>query len=230
MRYSTVCDLSFWRLIEQLAEDAKCFAKEEGKLVKAELTEKACHFVRSLVPAAIGGVIASTGLTVLLLAIGMVVAYAFEGLGMAPLLAAAAGLGATALIVVAVGLVLLMKGMKAFSKETMKPEKTIETVENLKSAESQAESEWKRVEKNRDDHRSSKEIQDSVLALEKEMADTLSELGRRVSLTTTREHANKEIRAHPYRWGLMAMGTGFAGSFLLKRKAKKALQSAVESI
>src|SRR6266566_3128175 len=119
MRYSTVCDLSFWRLIEQCVEDARCFVKEEGELVKAELTEKGCHFVRSLLPAAIGGFIASTGLTVLLLAIGMLVAYAFEGLGVAPLLAAAAGLGATALLVMAVGGVLLMKGLKTLSKETM---------------------------------------------------------------------------------------------------------------
>jgi hypothetical protein len=51
------------------------------------------------------------------------------------------------------------------------------------------------------------------------MADTLSELGRRVSLTTARQHAVREIRAHPYRWGLVAMGTGLVGSFLLKKKS-----------
>jgi hypothetical protein len=119
-----------------------------------------------------------------------------------------------------------MKGIQAFSKANFKPEKTIETVENLKTEEGKAESAAKRVEKIRDeeDHRSSKEIQGSVFALEEEMADTLSELGRRVSLTRAREQANKEVRAHPYRWGLVAMGTGFAGSFLLKKKAAKLIE------
>jgi hypothetical protein len=222
MRYSTVSSLSFWRLIEQFAEDVKCFVKEEGKLVKAELSEKVAYLARNSVPAAIGGCIAYIGVNLLFIAIGMIVAYAFQGLGMDPLLATSAGIGATAILVIAVGTLLLIKGIHAFSKANIKPEKTIETVENLKSEEGKAESAAKRVEKmDEEDHRNSKEIQESVFDLEEEMADTLSELGRRVSLTSAREHANKEVRAHPYRWGLVAMGTGFAGSFFLKKKAAK---------
>src|SRR5207244_4436783 len=151
------------------------------------------------VPAAIGGFVAYIGINLLLFAIGIIVAYAFQELGMDPLLAASAGLGATAILVITIGALLLVKGVHAFSTATLKPRKTIETVENLKSEAVKAESAAKWVEKMKDkeDYRHSKEIQESVFALEEEMADTLSELGRRVSLTKAREHANKEVRAHP---------------------------------
>jgi hypothetical protein len=144
MRYSTVSNLSFWRLIEQFAEDVKCFVKEEGKLVKAELTEKAAQLARNAVPAAIGGCIAYGGVNLFFIAIGAIVAYAFQRLGMDPLLAIAGGIGATALLVTAIGAVLLMKGIRAFSTANLKPEKTIETVENLKTEEGKAESAAKR--------------------------------------------------------------------------------------
>jgi hypothetical protein len=221
MRNSAVSNLSFWRLIEQFAEDVKCFVREEGKLAKAELTEKVGHLARKAVPAAIGGCVAYTGLTLLLLAIGMIVAYGFQRLGIDPLLAAFAGIGVTAILVIVIGSVLLIKGVRALSKATMKPEKTVEALENIKPQEARPESAAERVERMRDekDYRTSTEIQETVFALEGEIADTLSELGRRVSLTTARQHAVREIRAHPYRWGLVAMGTGLVGSFLLKKKS-----------
>ena len=50
------------------------------------------------------------------------------------------------------------------------------------------------------------------------MAETLEELGDRLSMTRLRRQAKVEVQKHPYRWSLVAMGAGVCGSFIMKRK------------
>jgi hypothetical protein len=109
-----------------------------------------------------------------------------------------------------------MKGVKAFSKESLTPKRTIETLQYLKGTEVACPAEP--APKVKEKTRTSEEIEASVLALETQMGETFEELADRVTLTHFRKQAEAEVRNHPYRWGLVAMGTGLAGSYLLKRK------------
>jgi hypothetical protein len=138
-----------------------------------------------------------------------------QKLGLSPALAEFAGLGAVGLVVMATGAVLLLAGIKAIKTEPLAPKRTIETLEHLKGEEAAPKPEPKKK------GRSSAEIKASVLAKENEMAETLEELGDRVTLRHFRDQASQEVHAHPYRWGLVAMGAGLAGSYLVTRKVLK---------
>jgi hypothetical protein len=141
-------------------------------------------------------------------------AFVFANLGWEPLVAAFAGGGIMGLLVIAIGGLLLLKGIKAFSKETLMPERTMETIHHLRGTEPTVKAESHGKEKKP----SSKEIEARVIVTENIMAGTLAELTDKVSLTNVRRRARREVQAHPFKWGLIAMGTGLASSFLLKRK------------
>jgi len=212
MRDSAGCRTSFFGLVKQLTQEVKTFVKEEARLAKTELAEKFAQLGRNAKPVAIGGFVAYAGLIVLLLAIGLLAGFAFEQLGLETLLAGAAGLGAVALLVLVIGVAFVLKGLKAFSRESLAPQRTIETLQNLKGEAARQEPPPK------EEKRTSQEIEESVLETEDRMAETLEELERRITLRHLRRKAQQEISSHPYRWGLVAVGTGLAGSFFLRRK------------
>ena len=216
MKNSKIEDAPLWGLVKELADGGKCFVKEEIQLVKTELTEKATQFGRTAVGVAVGGLIAFAGLIAVLFSAGLFATLLFEHLGMERLLAAATGLGSAGLLVCVLGAVFVLNGIKSFSKQTLAPEKTIETLADLKG---------KRVtvRPKPEDWRGSTEIQESVHAIEQNLADVVEELGRRVTLRRAREHALADIRAHPVRWSVAAIGTGLMAGFFLKLKRLKTL-------
>ena len=211
---------TLWGLVKGVAQDSKLLVKEEVQLAKTELTEKVCHFGRQAAPVAIGAFLAYAGLIALLFGIGLLGAVGLQRAGLEPLLAGAAGLGGAGLLTAAMGALFIRQSVKAFSKESLKPEKTVETLRNLKELPPGA----KPVpQPEPEDTRTSKEIKQSVLATEARLASSLDELERRVTFAGIREHAKEGIQTHPYRWGLVAMGTGLAGSLLFKRTPKPGL-------
>jgi hypothetical protein len=56
------------------------------------------------------------------------------------------------------------------------------------------------------------------MAIENDMTEALNDLTGRLSFKHARMKAKEDLRLHPYRWGLVALGTGFCGSYLLKRR------------
>jgi len=50
------------------------------------------------------------------------------------------------------------------------------------------------------------------------IGDTMDEIGRRLSPRYANERIKQRISAHPYRWNLIAMGTGLLSAFLVKMK------------
>jgi Protein of unknown function (DUF1469). len=206
-------------LVKDLRQQFKTFLKEEVHLAKAELTEKISSLGKDAVNIAIGGFVAYAGLIVFMGALGMLIAYFLQKAGLDPLLSTFIGLGAIGFVVIAVGAIVLLAGLKAMKKESLTPERTIETLQRVKGTEPHAAK--PKAPKPKKDERSSAEIQSAVVRTESDMAETLEELGDRFTMRHIRNQATAEVRHHPYRWSLVAMGAGVCGSYLMKRKLVK---------
>ena len=209
-------DISIFGLAKEFSQQVKTFIREEIQLAKTEISEKLASLGKNSVTMAISGFVAYAGLIIFLGALGALLAFVFQRLGLDPLLAAFIGLGVIGLIVIAAGGIML-KGINALKKASLAPEKTIETLQHLKGTPSSGEKMGPETEEKKE-QRSSEQIEASVLATESKMAETLGELGERVTLRHMRRQARNEVRNHPYRWGLVAMGTGAATGFIVKRK------------
>ena len=210
---------STFGLVKEFTHQVKTFLREEVQLAKAEFSEKISYLGKNTLSLAIGGFAAYAGLIVLLAGIGLLLAFAFEHLGLSPMMAAFLGLAIVGFIVISIGGVLILKGIKAFKTASLAPKRTIETLQNLKGNQVALEREL--AEEKKTDHRNSDQIKDSVVATEQKMAETFEALGDRVTLKHFRRQADAEVRNHPYKWGIVAMGTGMLGSILLRRKLLK---------
>jgi hypothetical protein len=206
---------SILELVKDLRQQFKTFVREEIHLAKAELSEKVSRMGKGSVNIAIGGFVAYAGLIVFLAGLGMLIAFALKKLDLDPLLSTFIGLGAIGFIVIAVGAIMLLGGLKALKKESLTPERTIDTLQRVKGTEHVAEP---RESKPKKDERTSEEIEKSVVKTESRMAATMEELGDRLTMTHLRHQANAHLHKHPYRWSLVAMGAGVCGSLLMKRK------------
>jgi hypothetical protein len=203
-------------LVKDLSQQVKTFLKEEVHLAKAELSEKLSGVAKDSVNIAIGGFVAYAGLIIFLGALGVLLGFAFQRLGLDALMSEFIGLGIVGFLIIAVGALMVLGGFKALKKESIAPERTIETLQRVGGPEPATKKDVSDEEKK--DERSSKEIEVSVLRTEKQMAETLEELGDRLTMTHLRQQADEELRKHPYRWSLVAMGAGVCGSYLMKRK------------
>lgn len=203
-------------LVRDLRQQVKTFLREEMHLAKAELSEKLSRVGKDSVNIAIGGFVAYAGLIVFLCGLGALLSYAFKQLDLDPLLSAFIGLGIIGLIVISLGVIMLLTGLKALKNESLTPERTIETLHRVKGTEP-AFRQHIHIQQPKDD-RSSAEIEAAVVKTEHEMAETMEELGDRLTLTHLRNQAEAEVRQHPYRWSLVALGAGVCGSYLMKRK------------
>jgi len=209
---------SLWGLVKEFVEDSKFLVKEEVQLAKTEVSEKVATLAKNTVPIAIGGCVGYAGFIVLLIGLGLLGAYGLEQAGLPPILAGGIAVAVVGLLVAGVGVVLILKGVNAMKKESLKPEKTQQTLEGMKDIPPGAKATPKVEEP--EDTRSSKEIKKSVCATEDRLSTTLGELERRLTLSSMRENAKEELGTHPYKWGLIAMGTGFASSLLMKKKVR----------
>lgn len=207
---------SIFDLFKDLREEVKTFLREEVHLAKAELSEKISRMGKESVNIAIGGFVAYAGLIVFLGALGMLIAFALQRLNLDPFLSAFIGLGAIGFIVIAVGAIMLLSGLTALKKESLSPERTIESLQRVKGTNHHVDK--PSAPKPKKDERSSEEIERFVVRTESQMAETLEELGDRLSMTHLRQQAKVEVQKHPYRWSLVAMGAGVCGSYFMKRK------------
>src|SRR6266850_1491269 len=197
-------------LVKGIPRQIRTLVREEVQLAKTELSEKISKAGKYAGVIAVGGLVAYAGLIVFLGALGLLLAFVFRRLGLEPALAAFVGLGIIGFVVMGTGAVLVLKGLKAFKAQSLAPKRTIETLQRLKGDELAVALEANK-EKDKEKERTSAEIEASVMATELEMAETLEELEGRLTLRHMREQATAEIRSHPYRWGLVAMGAGLAG-------------------
>ena len=64
----------------------------------------------------------------------------------------------------------------------------------------------------------SHDIEKTVMATEDRLGCTLGELERRLTLGGARRRLMEKMLLHPYRYGFMALFSGFAASFFVARK------------
>ncbi len=216
---------SIFGLLKQLKDQAKALVREEIELVKAEMSEKAATFARNSASIAIGGFVAYAGLIVLLGGLGILIAYFFQNTGINPLLATFIGLGIIGLVVIGGGVVFIMKGISALKKASLKPEKTIETLKELKEdaggeVSSRPVKATNPPKEKKEDAPSSEEVEARVMRTEDRMMETAEELGDKLSIQHLWRTASTDLKRHPTRWGVLAAGCGMAGGYLLSRKRK----------
>src|SRR5579862_9973674 len=110
-------------LLKEFASQAKIFVREELQLAKTELGENFSALGGNAAMVGIGVFGAYAGLFVFLIALGMLAAYAFKQLQLDSSLAMSAGFGAIGLLTIIIGAVILLVAAKAFSKESLAPER-----------------------------------------------------------------------------------------------------------
>jgi hypothetical protein len=220
MAASTVRDGSVLGLVRDLTRETKSFIRGEIQLAKAELSEKISNKTRAGTQLAIGGFVAYAGLLVFLIGLGWLVAFFLRKAGLQPLMAEFVGIGAMGLIVVAVGSVFLMKALSAISKESLVPERTVHTLQELRGKESQtlkpAEAEVIAPKV------SSKELEKRVERTGERMGETIEELGECVKPSYIKARIKARVSERIYRNGLIAMGVGVLSGLMVRAKLRRA--------
>jgi hypothetical protein len=160
-----------------------------------------------------GGFIAYAGLIVFLMGLGWLIGWALQKAGLEAMLAGFIGLGIVGLVIMAVGGIFIMKGVKTFSTDTIAPKRTIHSLQKLKgSGESVSTGQTKSVPK-----RPSKEIEAQVTETENRMSAALDTLGYRLSPSRINRQVKRRIQRSPYQSGLLAMAAGMVGGLFLTR-------------
>jgi ElaB/YqjD/DUF883 family membrane-anchored ribosome-binding protein len=200
--------------------EMKTFVRQEFELFKTELSEKISSMGRNAVSLAIGGFVAYAGLLVFLFGLGWLLTFAFTAAGLSPLMASFLGMAVIGLVVMLIGAAFIAKALSAFKKESLAPERSLQTLQELKGGHATAKPEPEA--EHEEAKRSSAEIQAQVEETEQEMGETLDELGRRLSPAHINRRIKHRIQERPYRAGLIAMIAGVLSGMMVRRKFQRA--------
>jgi hypothetical protein len=212
-------EIPFFDLVSELKDETQALIKEEVALAKTEMSEKMSSYARNAVSIGIYAFVAYAGVIVLLLGIGSLLGHWFSSMGLAPHLAFAAGWGAVGLLIAAFGGIMVMTAVKTLSASSLAPEKTIETIHELKGDYAQylpAKEREKVVTAEKEHKRSSQEIKTSVETTQKMMGDTMEELRNRMTPRYMGKSLVAGVKHYPGRTAIVSAVTGLAG-FLLVR-------------
>lgn len=223
MRKALLAETPLGVLFHDLKDNVKELFSEEIGLVKREMTEKISCFSHEAITLAIGGAVAYAGLIVFLGGLGILLGFALQKLDLDPLLANFIGLAAIGFIVIAAGVVMILKAVKGFSSGSLAPRKTIATFKHLKGTEGVEEPQRRVKTREKKPQRSSEELQRAVFATEERIGETLKEVAYRASPARIKDRTVEHIRTHPYQWSLLALAGGLLGSHLVRRKFSRAL-------
>jgi len=202
--------------VGDLTSELKTLLRQEVALAKTEMSEKASKFGRNAVSLAIGGFVAYAGLIVLLIGLGVLLAWAFVAADMSPFLAGFLGLAIIGLLVALIGGAFIAKALKTMKKESLAPQRTIHTLHELRGTESAKGPQYEPAKQ------TSEQIQNRVEETEHRMGETLDELGRRLSPRHINAQVKQRIQERPYHAGLIAIVAGVVSGFFLKNKFRRA--------
>jgi hypothetical protein len=218
MQASTPPEASFLGLVRELREESKTLIRQEIQLVKTEISENISCFGRNATWLGVGGVIAYAGLIVFLGGLASLLAYAFQKAGMQSSMANFLGLGIVGLVVALLGFTFLMKALKAFKVASLAPEKTLQTLKELKLGEHGHEPTTSKPEL----RPSSNELQSKVDVTITRMEETTDELRERLTPRYVRQTVVTQIKTHPVVSGLIGASTGLLGFLLIRRRIRHA--------
>lgn len=114
---------SFGELLGQLANNSAALVRDEIALAKQEMSEKISSFQSGVITTAIGGVIALLGVLALVAAAIIGLAHYMDA-GLAALIVGA--------VLALIGGIIAMSGIGRLKRTSLKPEQTIETLEEDK--------------------------------------------------------------------------------------------------
>jgi hypothetical protein len=214
----TASSSSVVRLLGDLTGEAKDFIRQEISLAKTEISEKISVMGKNAVSLAIGGFVAYAGLIVFLIGLGFLLAWVFQIAGLEPVMAHFVGMAVIGLLVLLIGGAFIGKALSAFKRGSLSPERTIQTLQELRTDPA----EYRTQHAGEEDSRSSEDIQHQVEATEQRMSETLGELGRRLSPSYINMRLKNRISVRPYSSGFIAVVAGLFSGLLLRRKWKRA--------
>ena len=119
---------SIFGLLRELRDEFATLLRQEVALAKTEVSEKAGLAKRNAVYIGVGGVIALSGFLCLLAAASIGLAVAFRAAGVSPETAAWLAPLLVGLVVAVVGYALLQKGISTLKRESLTPERTVQTL------------------------------------------------------------------------------------------------------
>jgi uncharacterized membrane protein YqjE len=111
-------------LLKQLAQDSATLVRQEMALAKAEMKENLRATVRQAAMVAVGGLVALVGVLVLIAFLVTAISDALDEPWAGPLIVGG--------IFLLVGALLAMRAMKALKRESLAPDRTIETLKEDK--------------------------------------------------------------------------------------------------
>lgn len=195
-------------LLHNLNEDVRTFFKQEIKLAKTEMMERVSKLGRDAIVLGIGNLMAGTGSILLLGSIGYLLGYAFQATGMNALLAVFIGFAIIGFLVTVVGAVLSVIGIKAISHDSLKPQRTIQTV---RGGETQSPGLAPKEP-------SAAELHREALATKERISEEGRELTYRIGPAQLKKRAVENIRKHPFSWSSAALACLLTGSYFISRK------------
>lgn len=121
-------DHSLGGILRELRDETSLLFRQEVELAKTEAGEKARSVGQKAAGMAVGGAVAYAGLIVLLIALGGLAAQGLVEAGLDEGLAAWLGLGIVGTLTAIIGAVMLAKAKAELRKESLKPERTIQSL------------------------------------------------------------------------------------------------------
>jgi hypothetical protein len=208
---------SVFGLADEFRHEIADLVKDEVQLAKIEMTEKINILKQNAIALGIGVFVSFAGLVVLSLALGRLLALAFEGLDWSPALSNFVGITTAGLVIALLGLVFLLKGIKTFSKSSLKPERTIETIRDLRGHPHNAAPKLKEPSALQP---SKEELEARIDHTRTNLKETMTKARKRIAWTSAATFVGRHARRHPLRMLVIGAGAGIARQALRRRRAK----------
>jgi Putative Actinobacterial Holin-X, holin superfamily III len=205
-------------LLKDFGRDAKTFIRQEIQLAQTEMREKFSEWSGDAALLGIGVAAAYVGFIVLLFAFSLLATLGFQRLNIDSSMAMAAGFGAIGIITIIVGASVLLNAMKAFSKESLNPERAIANLYKVRGEPVPIKHQLPKSEQHAKPR--SHDLEKTVMATEDRLGRTFEELERRLTFGGARRRLVEKVSQHPYRYGTLALLAGFAASFIVIRRLR----------
>jgi len=208
---------SVFGLADQFRQEVAALVKDEAQLAKVEFGEKVAVLKRDVLAVAIGTFVSFAGLVLLSLALGRLLAQAFLGLGWSRELANFVGITTAGLVIALIGLLFLLKAIKTISHSSLKPERTMETLRDLRGKPEPAAPEIKAPEPPQP---SKEELAARIQATRSQLKETVHRARKRLAITSAATVVGRGVRRHPMRMLVIGAGAGLASRLLKRRRAR----------
>lgn len=126
-------DRSIAGLFKALRDETATLFKQEVALAKTEMTEKATCVARNVAYLAVGGLVAYAGVLFILLGLSALLSWGLAAAGLSQAMAFWLGPIIVGIVVGIIGFVLVQKGRATLTQASLKPEKTIQSLQEDKA-------------------------------------------------------------------------------------------------